>query len=270
MSRRSTVLTSLVTSTLLTLVIASPAHASPAQAAASTVDYVALGDSYSSGVGAPGQSGLCLRGSSGYPALWARQNDPASYRNVACGGAVTSDVRSFQVPYLSTKTDLVSITIGGNDAGFAPAVISCTIGTDAACAAVVQTARTYITGTLPGALDATYQAIRRKAPNAHVVVLGYPRLFDVSSAYCGIGGMSLAKRRVLNAGADDLAGIIKDRAQAAGFTFADVRSRFDGHGVCSSTPWINGLTILPPTDSFHPNAAGYRSGYLPTLTTTPH
>jgi lysophospholipase L1-like esterase len=262
MSRRFILLASLVTSTLVTLTVtlASPAHA------ASSVDYVALGDSYTSGVGAPGQSGLCLRGSSGYPALWARQNDPASYRNLACGGAVTSDVRNFQVPFLSARADLVSMTIGGNDAGFAPAVISCTVGSDAACASVVQTARTYITGALPGALDATYRAIRRKAPNARVVVLGYPRLFDVSSASCGIGGMSLAKRRVLNAGADDLAGIIEDRAQAAGFTFADVRSRFDGHGVCSASPWINGLTILPPTDSFHPNAAGYRSGYLPALT----
>jgi lysophospholipase L1-like esterase len=266
MSRRSTVLAPLVTiSTLLILVFATPAHAAASAHTASTVDYVALGDSYSSGVGAPGQSGLCLRGSNGYPAQWARRNDPASFRNVACGGAVTSDVRLFQVPYLTTKTDLVSITIGGNDAGFAPAVISCTIGSDASCAAIVSTARTYITDTLPGALDGTYRAIRRHAPNAHVVVLGYPHLFDETTAACGIGGMSLAKRRVLNDGADDLAAIIRNRAQAAGFTFADVRGRFDGHGVCSASPWINGLTIIPPTDSFHPNAAGYTYGYLPAL-----
>jgi lysophospholipase L1-like esterase len=262
MSRRFTVLASLVTSTLLTVLVATPA------AAASSTDYVALGDSYSSGVGAPGQTGLCLRGSSGYPALWAERNDPASYRNVACGGAVTRDVRLLQVPYLSKKTDLVSITIGGNDAGFAPAVISCTIGSDASCAATVATARTYITGTLPGALDATYRAIRQHAPTAHVVVLGYPRLFDETTAACGVGGMSLAKRRVLNDGADDLDDIIRGRAQAAGFTYADVRSRFDGHGVCSSSPWINGLTIIPPTNSFHPNAFGYASGYLPALTAT--
>jgi lysophospholipase L1-like esterase len=263
MSRRSTVLGSLVISTLLTALVATPAAAA---SSSSNVDYVALGDSYSSGVGAPGQTGICLRGSNGYPAQWARHNDPATYRNVACGGAVTSDVRTFQVPYLSSKTDLVSITIGGNDAGFASTVISCTIGTDASCAATVASARTYVTQTLPGALDATYRAIRQHAPNAHVVVLGYPRLFDETTAACGIGGMSLAKRRVLNDGADDLAAVIQDRAQAAGFTFADVRGRFDGHGVCSASPWINGLTIIPPTDSFHPNINGYTYGYLPALT----
>jgi lysophospholipase L1-like esterase len=259
MSRRTTFLACFVSSTLLTLVVATPAHA------ATTTDYIALGDSYSSGVGAPGQSGLCLRGSSGYPAQWARRNSPASYRNVACGGAVTSDVQLFQVPYLSRKTDLVSVTIGGNDAGFAPAVITCTLSSDAGCAAVVATAHDYVTDVLPGKLDATYRAIRQHAPNAQVVVLSYPILFDTTSASCGVGGMSLAKRRSLNSGAQDLDELIKDRARAAGFTFADVRAGFTGHGICAASPWINGLTVIPPTDSFHPNANGYTYGYLPAL-----
>jgi lysophospholipase L1-like esterase len=258
MSRRTTVLACLVTSSLLI-------PAAPAAAAADDIDYIAMGDSYSSGVGAPGQAGLCLRSSRSYTTQWAQRNDPASFRTVACGGATTGDVRSFQVPYLSSRTDLVSLTIGGNDAGFADTVISCTLGSEAACTAKVNQARTYITGTLPSRLDSTYHAIRQKAPNARVIVLGYPRLFDTSSATCGIGGMSLAKRRALNAGADVLAGIIRDRAEAAGFTFADVRDRFDGHGACAAGPWINGLTLLPPTDSFHPNTAGYTNGYLPAM-----
>ena len=54
MSRRTTVLACLVTSSLLATIVT----ATPAAAAASTVDYVAMGDSYSSGVGAPGQVGL--------------------------------------------------------------------------------------------------------------------------------------------------------------------------------------------------------------------
>jgi hypothetical protein len=114
-------------------------------------------------------------------------------------------------------------------------------------------------------LDRTYRAIRQKAPDAQVVVLGYPRLFDVRSATCGIGGMSLPKRRAINAGADLLAGVTRERAEAAGFTFADVRDEFDGHGACGPSPWINGLTLLPPTDSFHPNTAGYTNGYLPAM-----
>src|SRR4051794_589756 len=179
MSRRHLVLACLVTSTVLTLVTASPAVASTSY---SSTDYVALGDSYSSGVGAPGQSGLCLRGSSGYPAQWARRNDPRSFTNLACGGATTSDVLSRQIPFLTAKADLVTITIGGNDAGFAPAVISCTVGSDAACTNVVATAHDFVTEQLPAKLDATYAAIRRKAPEADVVVLSYPILFDTSSA----------------------------------------------------------------------------------------
>jgi lysophospholipase L1-like esterase len=261
MSRRTTVLACLVTSSLLTLVVATPAAA-----AESAVDYVAMGDSYSSGVGAPGQAGLCLRSSRSYTAQWAARNDPASYRTVACGGAETGDVRTWQVPFLNRRTDLVTITIGGNDAGFADTVITCTIGSEATCADRVDDARRYITATLPGLLDRTYAAIRAKAPKARVVVLGYPRLFDETNADCGIAGLSLAKRRVLNDGADHLAGVIGERARAAGFTWVDVREQFDGHGACADDPWINGLTLLPPTDSFHPNTSGYTSGYLPALT----
>ena len=263
MSRRTTVLACLVTSSLLTTVVT----ATPAAAAidASTVDYVAMGDSYSSGVGAPGQIGLCLRSPNSYAAQWARKNDPASFRMVACGGAETSDVLLLQVPFLSRKTDLITISIGGNDAGFAPSVISCTLGSDASCADTVATARAYISGTLPAALDRTYRAIRTRAPNARVFVMGYPRLFDVTNATCGIAGMSIAKRRLLNGGADDLAGITRGRAEAAGFTYVDVRDRFDGHGACAADPWINPLTIVPPQDSFHPNTSGYTSGYLPAL-----
>jgi lysophospholipase L1-like esterase len=263
MSRRTTVLACLVTSSLLTsIVIASPAAAA---ADASTLDYVAMGDSYSSGVGAPGQTGLCLRSPYSYAAQWAKKNDPASFRTVACGGAKTNDVLLLQVPFLSRRTDLVTISIGGNDAGFAPSVISCTLGSDASCAATVETARSYITNTLPGALDRTYRAIKSRAPNARVIVMGYPRLFDVTNATCGIAGMSIAKRRLLNGGADDLAGMIGARAAAAGFTYVDVRDRFDGHGACAASPWINALTIIPPQDSFHPNISGYTSGYLPVL-----
>jgi lysophospholipase L1-like esterase len=262
MSRRSTVLACLVTSSLLTLITASPAAAA---AESSSMDYVAMGDSYSSGVGAPGQSGLCLRSPLSYAAQWAKNNDPASFRTVACGGAKTGDVRLLQVPFLSRKTDLVTISIGGNDAGFASSVISCTIGSDAACATTVASARSYITNTLPAALDRTYRAIRQKAPNARVIVMGYPRLFDVTNANCGIAGMSITKRRLLNIGADDLAGLTRARADAAGFAFVDVRDRFDGHGACASAPWINALTVIPPTDSFHPNSAGYTSGYLPAM-----
>ncbi|MBU2666435.1 SGNH/GDSL hydrolase family protein [Actinoplanes bogorensis] len=246
---------------LLTLTIAAPAAA----AGYDSTDYVALGDSYSSGVGAPGQSGLCLRSSQGYPGRWAAANKPKSFTNLACSGAETGDVRNLQIPFLSSSAELITITIGGNDAGFASTVIGCQVGTDAACAAKVASARTDIENSIPGKLDATYAAIKRKAPNAEVVVLGYPQLFDTSSASCGIAGMSLAKRRVLNEGARLLNDVIEGRAGAAGFTYSDVEDEFAGHGICASSPYLNGLTVIPPQNSFHPNATGYTRGYLPAL-----
>src|SRR5689334_9215862 len=107
----SRVLGCLVTTSLLVLGVA----AAPA-VAASSIDYVALGDSYSSGVGAPGQTGSCLRSPYGYPAQWAAAQQPRTFTDITCGGAQTSDVIATQAPAIPDGTDLVSITIGGNDA----------------------------------------------------------------------------------------------------------------------------------------------------------
>ena len=233
--------------------------AAPARAA--SVDYIALGDSYASGVGAPGTSGLCMRSPNGYPQLWADAHAVSSFRTVACGGAVTDDVRYLQVLALTSSTDVVTVTIGGNDVGFASAMITCTLGSTASCLDAVNDGRDYARTTLPGDLDATYANIRRQAPAAKVYVLGYPRLFEESACP---GGLGLTKRQAVNQAADELSGIIADRATRAGFTYVDVRSAFAGHGVCGSTPWINAFSLS--LGSYHPNAAGYRNGYLPALT----
>jgi lysophospholipase L1-like esterase len=257
MRQRRLAALSLLMTMLLTGFLMSPA--APAQAA--SVDYVALGDSYSSGVGAPGTSGLCMRSPQGYPRLWVNTHQVSSFSFAACGGAVTDDVRNFQIWALNSGTDSVTITIGGNDVGFASAMITCTLGSTASCLDAIDEGREYGSSTLPGDLDATYAAIRARAPNANVYVLGYPRLFEESSCP---GGLSLTKRRAINQAADELSGIIAGRAGAAGFTYVDVRGAFAGHGICASSPWINAFSLS--LSSYHPNAAGYRDGYLPALT----
>ena len=118
-----------------------------------------------------------------------------------------------------------------------------------------------MTTSLSDALDRTYQAIRQHAPLATLVVVGYPRLFELGPC---LFGLSLAKRTVLNEGADMLAGVIADRAKVAGALFADARPAFAGHGVCSGHPWIHGVTI-PLESSYHPTATGQSAGYLPLL-----
>jgi lysophospholipase L1-like esterase len=257
MRNRLSVLAGIVSTALIMTAV-------PASAAPEELEYAALGDSYSSGVGAPGQSGTCSQSQNAYGPLWAKKNG-AALTFAACAGATTDTLRASQLSALNDDTDLVTLTIGGNDVGFAPAVITCTIATDAGCQAVVDTALVVLKSSMPAKFDATYDDIAEAAPNADVVVLGYPLLFDEKATSCGVAGLSIPKRKALNRGAAELNAVIKDRATAAGFTYGDVTDDFAGHGACAASPWINALTAIPATDSFHPNANGYKLGYLPGL-----
>ncbi|GIF23545.1 lysophospholipase L1-like esterase [Actinoplanes tereljensis] len=236
-----------------------------AAAATATVQYVALGDSYSAGVGTPDESGSCGRSPSSYPSLWAVNHPAAVLHFAACGGATTDSVRTSQLGDLDAGTTVVSITAGGNDVGFSPTLSVCTAGSDDACRQQVASARAATTSVLPGKLDATYQAIRAKAPNARLVVLGYPRLFN-PAVTCPTGGLSTVKQNLLNAAADDLNAVIRTRATAAGATFTDVTTLFTGHEICTAVAWINNVSPARPSDSYHPNGGGYAQAYLPLFT----
>ncbi|MFD1149169.1 SGNH/GDSL hydrolase family protein [Saccharothrix hoggarensis] len=245
-------------------VAASLALVVPAEAAGD--NYVALGDSYSSGTGTGsyyGDSGGCKRSPYSYPALWAASHAPASFKFVACSGARTGDVLANQVAALTTATSLVSISIGGNDAGFTDVITTCTFGSDQDCVNRVNQAKAYATGTLPGLLDNVYTQIRNRAPSARVVVMGYPRLYKVPGS-CNVG-LSDTKRSAINGASDTLHQVISGRAAAKAFTYRDLRGPFTGHEICSSDWWMNSLT-WPVEESYHPNRNGQRLGYLPQLT----
>jgi lysophospholipase L1-like esterase len=237
--------------------------AAPASAAAGK--YVALGDSYASGTGAGsyGNSGGCKRSANSYAQLWANANAPSAFSFVACSGAVTSDVLNGQVSAITSDTALVTISIGGNDAGFADVMITCNTSSDATCVSRNQQAQTFARNTLPGRLNNVYTQIRNRAPSARVVVLGYPHIYKVGGS-CWVG-LSDTKRAAINQSADVLASVISGRANAYGFTFVDARSAFSGHEICASgARWINSIT-WPVDDSYHPNAAGHRGGYYSAL-----
>ena len=119
---------------------------------------------------------------------------------------------------------------------------------------------------LPDRLARTYDAIRRAAPNAYVIVLGYPRLFELTPSCADPVAPNLTRRSKLNEGADVLNTVIQQAvSQHPGLGFTDVRSRFAGHGVCSADPWINGPRVPAFVGPYHPNEAGYRYGYLDAL-----
>jgi lysophospholipase L1-like esterase len=237
---------------------------------AATVRYVALGDSYSSGVGAGSyidSSGDCLRSTKAYSQLWANAHSPASYRSVACSGAKTTDVNANQLSALSSSTTLVSITIGGNDVGFAQVMEDCVLyGTDT-CVSEINAAENQAQTQLPGKLDTTFSGIHSHAPSARVVVLSYPRFYHLNVWYCI--GLSETSRAKINEGANVLDSVISAAATRHGFRFADVRSAFgNGHEICDgSASWLHNIDWDDIVQSYHPTASGQSGGYLPAFTT---
>ncbi|MBQ0829888.1 SGNH/GDSL hydrolase family protein [Streptomyces tagetis] len=261
-SRLVGILSSLLLAAGAALGSAAAAHA--AQTAASG-GYVALGDSYSSGVGAGSyisSSGDCKRSTKAHPYLWAAANSPTSFDFTACSGARTGDVLAGQLGPLSSSTGLVSISIGGNDAGFADVMTTCVLQSDSVCLSRIATATSYVDSTLPGSLDGVYSAIRSKAPNARVVVIGYPRFYQLGASCIGL---SETKRKAINDASDRLNSAIAKRAANHGFAFGDVRTPFTGHEICSGNAWLHSVNWLNIGESYHPTAAGQSGGYLPVL-----
>jgi lysophospholipase L1-like esterase len=224
------------------------------------VEYDALGDSYASGFGVPPYE-ACGRSESAYAVQLDGRMRIDLDDFVACAGATTTSlVAGRQLDALDGDTDLVTISIGGNDIGWSSAVGTCLAGSDQQCAGAVGLTRARVTNQLPGLLDAVYTQVSARAPDAHVVVTGYPRLF--SPEYGPFLRASVAEQAALNDGADLLDGVIAKNAAEHGFQFVDVTGRFTDHGVNAPDPWL-----LGPLDpgAFHPDANGYQA-YTAALT----
>lgn len=190
--------------------------AAPAQAAGSS--YVALGDSYSSGTGtgsylSDGTS--CQRSVYAYPSLLASSKGfTLNFR--ACSGATTADVSNLQLGALGTGTAYVSLTAGGNDAGFADVLTECAKPSWASnCNAAIDKAVAVIDNQLPARLASLYASVRSRAPQATVVVAGYPRIFNGEDCNA-FTWFSPTEQSRLNATADRLNTRIATAASGAG------------------------------------------------------
>jgi lysophospholipase L1-like esterase len=225
--------------------------------------YVALGDSYSSGTGTRTYfDSNCQRSIYAYPYLLSQRRANTTLVFAACSGATTTDGLNTQVTQLNSTTKFVTITIGGNDAGFSSVITECAKPAWASdCAGKVTTAQNFIRNTLPGRLNNVYTQIQSRSPTATVIVLDYPRLFNGEDCNAGTWFSPDDETR-LNATADLLRDTTKARAAAYGFVFKDVIPSFIGHAVCDNPEWLNGLSN-PVGESYHPNTTGHASGYLP-------
>ncbi len=234
-------------------------QATAATAVARSNKYVALGDSYSSGVGTYTDTldGGCRQSDDAYaPRLAAKRDFKLTFK--ACSGATTADVEG-QLGALGSDTGYVSLSVGGNNVGFADVVRTCATdlkGTN--CQGAIDTATAAAGAPLAKALDALFSKIAADAPNAEIVVLGYPRPFDNAGTACFGRAYFISQREAqqMNAADDVLDATIKAAAENHGFQFINPTSAFAGHDICAAKNWINGIDVSNQTESFHPTVGG--------------
>lgn len=263
-------------------------------------EYVALGDSYSSGEGAwdyeegtdfddrddlwpfndhEEDHNRCHRSENAYSQVIAHGNDFAGgWTFVACSGATTEDLdnpndqntgEDPQLDALNDETSLVTMTMGGNDLGFADVVKDCIVNGEGGVGFIATCQEKHddrIAEELPLLMDELvdyYNQIQEQAPNAQVVIVGYPPLFDPEIGD-SLGNLLFHEDMLwMNEKAEELNAMLAQAAEEAGVEFIDPSEAFAGHGIGSDDPWFNDLDLGGPgfsvadPSSFHPNAAGH-------------
>ncbi|OLT22706.1 G-D-S-L family lipolytic protein [Actinomadura sp. CNU-125] len=261
-------------------------RAVPPVQAATRGRYVALGDSYSSGLGAErtitdrNPLNRCHRTSEAYyhgvAAAFEFARGSAFW---ACSGATTADVLDGkggerpQIDRIGGDTSLITMSIGGNDVGFSKILAGCVVKlpwSDACTEQGVDIASRM--AELRQELPALIGGLRERAPRARIVLMGYPKAF---SEVAGAGGdnITVADQRWLNARTYELSRLIEQTAAEldAGIAatgapgsveFVDAYGAFAGHEAGSRDPFMNGLTVdlsafKAEPRSFHPTVKGH-------------
>ncbi|MFQ4149124.1 SGNH/GDSL hydrolase family protein [Arthrobacter sp. LAPM80] len=227
-----------------------------------TINYTVLGDSFSAGSGGGDEAYVpCGQSPNGYGNDVAAATH-ATLTNLACSGFTTDQVRTLEVPYLASDTQLVTLTAGGNDVGWATTVAACLdpASTTAMCTSAISSSVQLMTK-LPTKVTALLKAVKAKAPGARVLYLGYPRLFEPHNMPAlGFTPTQVTGAKALNAAADLLNGILAFSALSNRTAFVPVAYLFSGHGIPSASPWLN-YPGGPNPYAFHPTAEGYQNGY---------
>nr|BFD91018.1 SGNH/GDSL hydrolase family protein [Kitasatospora sp. Xyl93] len=271
---------------------------SPAAAPAPTGPYVALGDSYTAGMRIQpqiGEPGGCHRSGANYPSLVAKGLSLAAgqFKDVSCSGARTGDLSSpqkvadgtnpAQLDALTADTRLVTLGIGGNDAGFMEVVTECAkenlvdivkgVITDSEHRISDSPCRDrYAVGngtdevqrkvdTAGDRLGQVLQDVRKRSPKARVYVIGYPGLLPADPASClPVLGNAVAAADLgfLVEKEQQLNGMLRKRAEAAGAVFVDLSGPSAGHDMCAGEDkrWVEPPFPAQGLAPIHPNAKG--------------
>lgn len=244
-------------------------------AQAKTLDIVIAGDSYASGVGGGGSytGGTCLRSPNTWGQVYAKlareKGLTVNVKNVACGGAVVPDLDK-QISAVTQETDLVLLTIGGNDVGFANIVINCfapVIADPARCKNLVDTAKRKVPGVQTAALRRLEMLKTKMRPGGKVVVASYPYLAnDANYILRGLfNSYNTGKgaRELGDLGDDIVRNAAAIANPAAGYdlvTLVETKDRFVGHEPNQDpyrenpARWVHEIGGDGP---YHPNIKGY-------------
>lgn len=236
--------------------------------------YVALGDSFAAfgPTDAPTTGpAACQRSSRNYPSVLAETADVAELVDVTCGGARTGDMVSSQggdIPpqfdALTADTDLVTVSLGGNDIGFGQ-IAGCVVQTPAAETGAVCRDRLegIVTAELDGLaarLDEIYDGIRQRSPDARIVTTGYlPLLPDHGG--CGfVSAMSPGDVTWTRHVTDRLSSIVADAADRAGARVVMPDDADERHACAPAEVRYTDFTgVETGSHPMHPTAAGQRA-----------
>jgi len=250
-------------------------------ATAQTGPYVALGDSYTSAPLVPDPTGspvLCLRSTHNYPQDVRAAIAPSSFTDASCSGATTVDMTQTQslsagesnppqFNALSAADALVTVGIGGNDANLIGVAEEC-VELDTLwpfgdrCKAHYQSGgvdtEVQKIDSVQPLVAAVIQGIHARAPQAKVLVVGYPDGLPQNGTNCyPIVPFSDADVSWFNSLEIDLNAVLQQAASANSATYVNTFTSSIGHDACAgSNAWVNGLVPTSAAYPLHPNAAG--------------
>jgi lysophospholipase L1-like esterase len=238
--------------------------------------YVSIGDSFTSGAGlAENTSPSCQRSRLAYPTLVAKKLD-AKLTDGSCGGATTLNVTTPQqvadvsVPpqldSVSRSTDLVTVELGYNDEAwfgifFACADLTASDPDGHPCQDAGAGRDPEATADAIGdRVAATLESVQKKAPDARVLLLGYPQPVPESGT-CPELPLSTGDYPYVRSMMELLDDALRRAADSAKVTYVDVLGASAGHDICAGDEaWVNGAATVPEVAvSFHPFARGQRA-----------
>ncbi|KAL9110727.1 MAG: hypothetical protein Q9227_004719 [Pyrenula ochraceoflavens] len=154
--------------------------------------FAAVGDSYAAGLKAGNAlSGTgdadCGRYDGSSSVLLSTWLGGESFTNLACSGATTKDVKSKQVASLDDGSqDLITVSAGGNDAGFSDVLINCVyLTTDqASCDKAIDTATSAIKD-IASNVDDLLTALNYKLSDSGIIIYNlYAQFWNDAANYC--------------------------------------------------------------------------------------